>query len=112
WDFDRVVSEGQQKWNKEFESIEVETITEDDKVNFYTAMYHTFLGPTIYTDQNGEYKGLDQEVHQAEGFTNYTTFSLWDTYRALHPFFNLVKPARNSDMVESMLAHYDQSSLN
>jgi len=112
WDFDRVVSEGQQKWNKEFESIEVETITEDDKVNFYTAMYHTFLGPTIYTDRNGEYKGLDQEVHQAEGFTNYTTFSLWDTYRALHPFFNIVKTARNSDMVESMLAHYDQSSLN
>ena len=112
WDFDRVVSEGQQKWNKEFESIEVETVSEDDKINFYTAMYHTFLGPTIYTDQNGEYKGLDQDVHKAEGFTNYTTFSLWDTYRALHPFFNIVKPARNSDMVESMLAHYDQSSLN
>ncbi len=62
-------------------------------------------------DSNGEYKGLDQNVHQAEDFTNYTTFSLWDTYRALHPFFNIIQPKRNDDMVKSMLAHYDQFSL-
>ncbi|WP_445265599.1 GH92 family glycosyl hydrolase [Sphingobacterium sp. MYb382] len=111
WNFDAVKSAGQQRWDKELSKIEVDMLTEDDKVNFYTAMYHTFLGPTVYMDVNGEYKGLDQEIHKAEGFTNYTTFSLWDTYRALHPYFNLVQPKRNADMVASMLAHYDQSVL-
>ncbi|RYY43258.1 MAG: glycoside hydrolase family 92 protein, partial [Chitinophagaceae bacterium] len=66
----------------------------------------------VYGDVNGEYKGLDQEIHKAAGFTNYTTFSLWDTYRALHPFFNIIQPSRNNDMIKSMMAHYDQSVLN
>lgn len=112
WDFDLVKRQGQERWNAELAKIEIETLKEDDKVNFYTAMYHTFLGPTTYMDINREYKGLDQEVHKAEGFVNYTTFSLWDTYRALHPYFNIVQPKRNADMVSSMLAHYDQSVLN
>src|SRR5690606_3092759 len=112
WAFDRVKEAGKSKWNEELSKIAIETITEDDKVNFYTAMYHAYLGPTIYMDVNGQYKGLDQEVHTAQGFTNYTTFSLWDTFRALHPFFNILQPSRNADMVESMLAHYDQSVLN
>jgi predicted alpha-1,2-mannosidase len=60
-------------------------------------------------DADGKYKGLDQNVHQAKGFTNYTTFSLWDTYRALHPFFNIVQPKRNREMIRSMTAHYEQS---
>uniref|UniRef100_UPI0033407E70 GH92 family glycosyl hydrolase n=1 Tax=Parapedobacter defluvii TaxID=2045106 RepID=UPI0033407E70 len=72
---------------------------------------HTFLGPTVYMDANGQYRGLDQETHVAEGFVNYTSFSLWDTFRALHPYFNIVQPSRNADMVASMLAHYDQSVL-
>jgi predicted alpha-1,2-mannosidase len=62
-------------------------------------------------DVNGQYKGLDQEVHKAEGFTNYTSFSLWDTYRAFHPYLNIVNPSRNADMVASMMAHYNQSVL-
>ena len=78
-------------------------------VNFYTAMYHAFISPTVYMDTDGQYKGLDQNAHAATGFTNYTTFSLWDTYRALHPLFNIIQPARNRDMVRSMMAHYDQS---
>ena len=110
WRFEKVKEQAQQSWNKELLKISI-TASETDKVNFYTSMYHTFLGPTIYTDTNGEYKGLDQDVHEAKGFTNYTTFSLWDTYRALHPFFNIMQPTRNSDMVQSMLAHYDQSAL-
>jgi predicted alpha-1,2-mannosidase len=109
WDFDRTKSEGQELWEKELDRITVETLTDDDKVNFYTAMYHTFLSPTVYMDADGSYKGLDQNIHKAEGFTNYTTFSLWDTYRALHPLFNIIQPNRNADMVQSMLAHYDQS---
>ncbi|WGQ10141.1 GH92 family glycosyl hydrolase [Pedobacter gandavensis] len=110
WDFDRVKAAAQADWNKELNKINI-AASEDDKVNFYTAMYHAFINPTTYGDVNGQYKGLDQNVHQANGFTNYTTFSLWDTYRALHPFFNLIQPSRNNDMVKSMMAHYDQSAL-
>ncbi|MYY49748.1 glycoside hydrolase family 92 protein [Elizabethkingia anophelis] len=108
--FEQVKAKAQEDWNKELNKIVIKG-TEDQKVNFYTAMYHTFINPTIYMDANGEYKGLDQNIHKAEGFTNYTTFSLWDTYRALHPYFNIIQPKRNADMVKSMMAHYEQSSL-
>ncbi|MDV2448958.1 sugar hydrolase [Elizabethkingia anophelis] len=108
--FEQVKAKAQEDWNKELNKIVIKG-TEDQKVNFYTAMYHTFINPTIYMDANGEYKGLDQNIHKAEGFTNYTTFSLWDTYRALHPYFNIIQPQRNADMVKSMMAHYEQSSL-
>jgi predicted alpha-1,2-mannosidase len=110
WDFDKVKTQAQTTWNKELNKIQV-TTSNDNKINFYTALYHSFINPTTYTDVNGEYKGLDQGIHKAEGFTNYTTFSLWDTYRALHPFFNIMQPSRSNDMVKSMMAHYDQSSL-
>jgi len=110
WDFEKVKAQAQATWNKELNKIQVAT-SNDNKVNFYTALYHAYINPTTYTDINGEYKGLDQGVHKADGFTNYTTFSLWDTYRALHPFFNITQPGRSNDMVKSMLAHYDQSSL-
>ncbi|WP_354360028.1 GH92 family glycosyl hydrolase [Pedobacter sp. UYP30] len=110
WDFEKVKEQAQASWNKELKRIQVNT-SEDNKINFYTAMYHAFINPTTYMDLNGQYKGLDQDVHTADGFTNYTSFSLWDTYRALHPFFNIIQPTRNNDMVKSMLAHYDQSSL-
>ncbi|KIO75381.1 sugar hydrolase [Pedobacter lusitanus] len=110
WNFEQVKEQAKQEWNKELNKITVNT-SEDDKVNFYTAMYHAFINPTVYTDINGQYKGLDQGIHEAKGFTNYTTFSLWDTYRALHPFFNLIQPSRNNDMVKSMMAHYNQSTL-
>ncbi len=111
WDFEKVKKHGQQQWNKELSKIEVTTLNEGDKVSFYTAMYHAFINPTVYMDINREYKGLDQNVHKAKDFTNYTTFSLWDTHRALHPLFNILQPDRNADMVSSMLAHYDQSAL-
>lgn len=110
WDFNQVRQQARAEWNKELNKITINT-SEADKVNFYTAMYHAFINPTTYDDVNGQYKGLDQNVHQAKGFTNYTTFSLWDTYRALHPFFNIIQPSRNNDMVKSMMAHYDQSAL-
>lgn len=109
WDFENVKKAGQELWNKELGKIAVTAENKDDLVNFYTAMYHTFLSPTVYMDADGKYKGLDQNVHQAKGFTNYTTFSLWDTYRALHPFFNIIQPKRNREMIRSMMAHYDQS---
>lgn len=109
WDFNKTRAETKAKWNRELAKIEVETLTEGDKKNFYTALYHTNLSPILYEDVDGQYRGLDQNIHTSEGFTNYTIFSLWDTYRALHPLFNITQPARNNDMIKSMLAHYDQS---
>lgn len=109
WNFKQVVTQSQQKWNKELSKIDVESLSNDDKQTFYTALYHTMLSPTIYEDVDGKYRGLDQNIHESNGFTNYTTFSLWDTYRALHPLFNIIEPTRNNDMVKSMLAHQSQS---
>ena len=109
WDFERIKREGQAAWNRELSKIAVTTLDAGEMTNFYTALYHAFLSPTVYMDTDGQYKGLDQNVHRATGFTNYTTFSLWDTYRALHPFLNIIQPTRNRDMIRSMTAHYDQS---
>jgi len=109
WSFDDIKNETQQKWDKELNKIVVETLTKEQKETFYTALYHTMLGPIIYEDVNGDYRGLDQNIHKSDGFVNYTVFSLWDTYRALHPLFNILHPQRNNDMIKSMLAHYDQS---
>ncbi|MGI4728044.1 MAG: GH92 family glycosyl hydrolase [Janthinobacterium lividum] len=109
WDFDAVKEAGQKLWEQELSKITIQSKSLDEKQNFYTAMYHAAINPTIYMDADGKYKGLDQNVHKAEGFTNYTTFSLWDTYRALHPLFNIIDPKRNDDMIKSMLAHFDQS---
>ncbi|MRR21231.1 glycoside hydrolase family 92 protein, partial [bacterium] len=84
-------------------------MNKDQMTSFYTSLYHAFLSPTVYMDADGSYRGLDQNIHRAEGFANYTTFSLWDTYRALHPLFTIIQQRRTSDMINSMLAHYDQS---
>ncbi len=111
WDFEKAKAAAQARWNKELNKIQVQMLTQEDKVNFYTAMYHAALMPTLYMDVNGEYKGLDQNVHKAEGFTNYTSLSLWDTFRAFHPYLNLINPSRNADVIKSMQAHYDQSAL-
>ena len=109
WDFDRVKAQARKQWNKELDKVTIEPLQKTDLTNFYTAMYHAFLGPTIYMDTDGQYMGLDRDRHTAENFTNYTSFSLWDTYRALHPMFNILQPDRNQDMIKSMLAHQQQS---
>lgn len=109
WDFNKTREETKAKWNRELSKIEIQTITPEDKTTFYTALYHTNLSPIIYEDVDGQYRGLDQNIHTSEGFTNYTIFSLWDTYRALHPLFNITQPQRNNDMIKSMLAHQEQS---
>ncbi|WP_442265860.1 GH92 family glycosyl hydrolase [Tenacibaculum sp. ZS6-P6] len=112
WNFDKTHKETNEKWNEELSKIEVEMLTKEQKETFYTAMYHTNLSPIVYEDVDGKYRGLDQNIHTSEGFTNYTIFSLWDTYRALHPLFNITQPNRNNDMIKSMLAHHDQSVHN
>ncbi|WP_188556751.1 GH92 family glycosyl hydrolase [Hymenobacter glacieicola] len=110
WNFEQVKRQGQEQWQQELSKVTIQSPKRVDKDNFYTALYHAFLSPTTYQDVDGQYRGLDQNIHKAEGFTNYTTFSLWDTYRALHPLFNVVQPQRNADMIQSMLAHYQQSA--
>jgi predicted alpha-1,2-mannosidase len=108
WDFEALKQQGQDAWRKELTKVHIEG-SKEDKENFYTSMYHAFINPTVYMDVDGSYRGLDQQVHKADGFVNYTTFSLWDTHRALHPLFNILQPQRNADMIRSMLAHYEQS---
>ncbi|HEY0977362.1 MAG TPA: GH92 family glycosyl hydrolase [Flavobacteriales bacterium] len=110
WDFDRVVRQTQDEWRKELSRITIESKRPEVLTNFYTGLYHTCLSPTIYQDVDGRYRGLDQNIHTAKGFVNQTTFSLWDTYRALHPLFNIIQRKRSADLVNSMLAHYDQSA--
>lgn len=111
WNFEKTREQAKQLWNDELGKIDVKAKKQEDLVNFYTAMYHAALMPTTYMDVNGEYKGLDQNTHVANGFVNYTSLSLWDTFRAFHPYLNLLNPTRNGDIVQSMLAHYDQSAL-
>lgn len=108
WSFNEIRAAGQTQWNKELSKIEIKA-DEETMENFYTAMYHCFINPTVYMDVDGSFRGLDQLDYGASGFVNYTTFSLWDTYRALHPFLNLVQTKRNADMIQSMEAHYDES---
>lgn len=109
WDFAKVQNETREKWNRELKKIEIEG-TDDQKTTFYSSLYHLCLTPFLYQDVDGSYMGMDKNIHKAEGFTNHTVFSLWDTYRAVHPMFMLIQNERNADMIKSMLAHYDQSA--
>lgn len=109
WDFDAVKAAGEAAWEKELAKVTIKSSNQATLENFYTAMYHAALMPTVYMDVDGRYKGLDQNIHQANGFTNYSSYSLWDTYRAFHPLLNIIQPQRNADMIQSMLAHYNQS---
>lgn len=107
--FDDIRNETQQKWEKELSCIKFEA-DEETKNVFYTALYHTMINPSVYQDVDGRYRGIDHNIHQAEnGQTNYTVFSVWDTFRAQHPLMNLIKPARSTQFVNSMLNHYKQS---
>ena len=106
--FDELAAAARENWNRELDCFQVEG-TEDQKAMFYTSLYHTMINPSVYMDVDGKYRGLDHNIHQAEGFTNYTIFSLWDTYRAEHPFLYLIAPRQNADMVESMIKHEQQS---
>ena len=95
-------------WNQQLAKIEVKGGTADDRVNFYTAMYHSMLAPTIYSDVDGAYFGPDGQAHSGEGHVNYSTFSLWDTYRAAHPLFTYTQPDRVNDMIKGFLRFYEQ----
>lgn len=112
WNFNETKSNVQHMWNEELSKIEVEMTNTSQLETFYTALYHTMLSPIIYEDVDGSYRGLDQNIYHSDGFENYTIFSLWDTYRALHPLLNLIQPSRNNNMMHSLMAHYHQSVHN
>ena len=108
--FDQVKQRATERWTKELTGLEIEG-TDDQKALFYTSLYHTMINPSVYMDVDGKYRGNDMDIHQADGFTNYTIFSLWDTYRAEHPLLNLIKPKQGADMAESMIRIQQQSAL-
>ena len=108
-DFDKYLAVTRKNWNEQLSKVEIKSNDIDEKVKFYTALYHSMLAPTIYSDMNGAYYGPDKQVHQADGWTNYSTFSLWDTYRAAHPLYTYIEPQRVNDMVKSFLAFSEQN---
>ena len=108
-DFDKYLAVTRKNWNEQLSKVEIKSNDIDEKVKFYTALYHSMLAPTIYSDMDGAYYGPDKQVHQADGWTNYSTFSLWDTYRAAHPLYTYIEPQRVDDMVKSFLAFSEQN---
>jgi len=108
WDFQKVVRAADAKWNKELAKVLVETPVITNKRIFYTSLYHTMIDPAIFNDYNGDYRGADKKVYQKASFTNYSVFSLWDTYRADNPLYDIIQPKRVGDMINTMLAIYQQ----
>jgi predicted alpha-1,2-mannosidase len=109
WNFEQTKLEAAELWNKELKKLTVKGGSQEQQTIFYTALYHAFLQPNIYNDVDGRYLGRDFKIHKAEGFNYYTVFSLWDTYRAAHPLYNLVQPERNLDFIKTFLEQYKQS---
>lgn len=112
WDFDQVRAESADIWNKVLNKIQIETNDPVLRKNFYTALYHTMIAPFAYQDVDGRYLGMDKKVHTAAaGYTNYTAFSLWDTFRALHPLMTIINPSLASDMGNALVQGYMEGTI-
>lgn len=107
WNFDRVAQEADAAWNDELGKIKVETPNLDDKTIFYTSLYHTMIAPSVFSDVNGQYRGSDGKIYQGD-FVNYTTLSLWDTYRAAHPLMTIIHPEKQRDIAQTFLHIFQQ----
>lgn len=107
WNFDRVAQEANAAWNDELGKIKVETPNLDDKTIFYTGLYHTMIAPSVFSDVNGQYRGSDGKIYQGD-FVNYTTLSLWDTYRAAHPLMTIIHPEKQRDIAQTFLHIFHQ----
>lgn len=108
WDFNQHKANAQESWRQELGKINIAKASERVKTTYYTSLYHLMIFPALFNDHNGDYRGTDKEVYKAADFDNYTIFSLWDTYRAAHPFFTITHPEETSDFINSMLAISDQ----
>lgn len=111
WNFLTIRNNAEKEWNRELGKIEISGGSRDQQVAFYTALYHTMLNPNVYMDVNGEYRGTDLKIHKAEGFTNYTVFSLWDTHRALHPLMSIINRKRTKDWINTFLVQYKYGGM-
>ena len=111
WNFDGIRKQANEDWNKELNKIQVEGGTKDQKTVFYTALYHAMVVPNLYMDVDGQYRGTDLKIHKAEGFDNYTVFSLWDTYRAEHPLMTIIDQKRTQDFINTFLKQYEHRGL-
>lgn len=112
WDFEKTIADAKAAWNKELNKVKVYTTDEASKKILYTSLYHTLFAPSEFCDVNGDYYGADKQMHKGEGFVNYTTFSLWDTYRAAQPLMTILHPEKMSDIINTMLhIHQQQGKL-
>ncbi|RUT69224.1 glycoside hydrolase family 92 protein [Flavobacterium cupreum] len=109
--FDTTKSQAASIWNKALSKIEVETPTDSLKTIFYTAMFHAQVAPVTYSDKNGQFRKEDDQIATAKDYTAYSTLSLWDTFRAENPLLTLLAPDKTSDIVNSMLAYYDNKKI-
>lgn len=110
-DFDQVRESTKQAWKQQLNKIQVKGGSTDERTIFYTALYHTAISPNLFSDVDGRYRGMDQQIHVAEEGPMYTVFSLWDTFRAFHPLLTIVEPERNEAFVRTLLKQYDQGGM-
>ncbi len=108
WDFQKYKQDALQKWEQELSKIEITTSNTQQAIVFYTALYHCFIHPSIASDVDGSYRGRDFKIHKANGFTPYTVFSLWDTFRGLHPLFSIIEQKRTSDILNTFLKQHQE----
>ncbi|HEU4932550.1 MAG TPA: GH92 family glycosyl hydrolase [Pyrinomonadaceae bacterium] len=108
WDFDRVKADAKAAWNRELNKMVINGGTSAQLTNFYTAIYHAMTAPNLFMDVDGRYRGRDFKIHKAEDFSNYTVFSLWDTFRAAHPLYNIIDQKRTRDFIRTFLVQYEQ----
>jgi predicted alpha-1,2-mannosidase len=106
--FEQVRGEAAAAWNTELNKIVVSGGTQTQLTNFYTALYHAMTAPNLFVDVDGRYRGRDQKIHTAEDFSNYTVFSLWDTFRAAHPLYAIIDQERTRDFIKTFLVQYEQ----
>ncbi len=111
WDFEKIKMNASEKWQQQLNKIDVVSEQDEIKQIFYTALYHVNLAPTIFSDLNGQYKGPDGNIHTVRDRTQYTIFSLWDTFRAYHPLVTITHDDMTADLINSMLAHFDKYGL-
>lgn len=111
WDFDATRGATKKLWEKELNQIQVKGGTEDDQTIFFTSLYHTAICPNTFSDVDGRYRGMDQKIHQTDGKTIYTVFSLWDTFRGSHPLKTILDPKRDNEFIETLLTKYDQGGM-
>ncbi len=109
WDFDAVKKKTGEIWNRELSKIQVEGGTKSERTIFYTALYHSFIHPSIYMDADRKYRSTNGKIYTAKDFDNYTTFSLWDTFRALHPLQTIINQKRTTQFIRTFLERYERT---